>query len=92
MNGLGILMAAVGAVGFMSFANAADIAMGKDKSEACAACHGANGISVSDKIPNLAGQKEAYLAKQLRAFRIEKRENTLMNAIAPPRACHCASV
>ena len=61
MNQLGILMAAAGAVSFVSYANAADVAMGKAKSEACAACHGANGISVSEKYPNLAGQKEKYL-------------------------------
>ncbi len=35
MNKFGILMAAVGAVGFVSYANAADVAMGKQKSEAC---------------------------------------------------------
>ncbi len=82
MNQLGILMAAVGAVSFVSYANAADVAMGKEKSEACAACHGANGISVSEKYPNLAGQKENYLGKQLKAFKAKTRKNTLMNAIA----------
>ena len=82
MNKFGIPMAALGAACFVSYANAADVAMGKEKSEACAACHGANGISVSENFPNLAGQKEAYLAKQLQAFRVKKRENTLMNAIA----------
>lgn len=82
MNKFGILIAAVGAVGFVSYANAADVAMGKQKSEACAACHGANGISVSEKYPNLAGQKETYLGKQLHAFKAKTRENTLMNAIA----------
>ena len=82
MNQLGILMAAVGAISFVSYANAADVAMGKEKSEACAACHGANGISVSEKYPNLAGQKEKYLGKQLTAFKAKTRKNTLMNAIA----------
>jgi cytochrome c553 len=81
MNKLGIPLAALGAVCFVSYANAADIAMGKEKSEACAACHGANGISVSENFPNLAGQKEKYLGKQLHAFKAKTRENTLMNAI-----------
>ena len=58
MSKFGILMAAVGAVGFVSYANAADVAMGKQKSEACAAFHGANGISEAEKYPNLAGQKK----------------------------------
>lgn len=48
----------------------------------CAACHGANGISVSDTIPNLAGQKQAYLEGQLRALKSGTRKNALMNAIA----------
>ena len=50
--------------------------------EVCAACHGINGISVSDDIPNLAGQKGQYLAVQLKAFRGGERKNALMNAIA----------
>ena len=48
----------------------ANVAAGKAKAESvCAACHGANGISVSDTIPNLAGQRTAYLEGQLKAFR-----------------------
>lgn len=50
--------------------------------EVCAACHGINGISVSDDIPNLAGQKGKYLTAQLKAFRGGDRKNALMNAIA----------
>jgi cytochrome c553 len=64
-------------------APAADIAAGKAKAEqVCAACHGANGVSVSATIPNLAGQKQAYLAAQLQAFKSGARKNPLMNAIA----------
>lgn len=48
----------------------------------CAACHGANGVSVSDAIPNLAGQKQAYLESQLRALKSGARKNAVMNAIA----------
>ena len=48
----------------------------------CAACHGANGVSVSDAIPNLAGQKTAYLESQLRALKDGSRKNPVMNAIA----------
>jgi cytochrome c553 len=51
-------------------------------STVCAACHGANGISVSDAIPNLAGQKQAYLESQLRALKSATRKNAIMNAIA----------
>ncbi|KPK55369.1 MAG: hypothetical protein AMS22_04575, partial [Thiotrichales bacterium SG8_50] len=42
----------------------ADLEAGKVKAQACTACHGANGISVSDDIPNLAGQKGAYIVTQ----------------------------
>ena len=49
---------------------------------ACQACHGANGISSSPRIPNLAGQQSDYLAAQLRAFRAGTRKNPLMESIA----------
>lgn len=39
----------------------------------CAQCHGENGISLSEEIPNLAGQKKDYLAMELRLFRAAKR-------------------
>lgn len=64
------------------FCHAADIEQGRAKAQACTACHGANGVSISDDIPNLAGQKAGYIANQLKAFRDKKRENALMNAMA----------
>ncbi len=48
----------------------------------CAACHGQNGISISDSIPNLAGQRSTYLENQLRALRDGSRRSGVMNAIA----------
>jgi len=50
--------------------------------EACKACHGPVGESVNPTIPNLAGQKPAYLESQLKAFHNKERQNDLMNAIA----------
>ena len=65
------------------FAEAADINAGKAKVEAvCAACHGATGVSVSDAIPNLAGQKSAYIESQLKALKDGTRKNQIMSAIA----------
>jgi cytochrome c553 len=62
---------------------AADVEAGKAKVQSvCAACHGANGVSVSDAIPNLAGQKAVYLESQLRALRDGSRKNPIMNAVA----------
>jgi len=55
---------------------------GAEKSMLCAGCHGTDGISVSPEIPNLAGQKENYLANTLRAFRAGERTNPIMMSIA----------
>ena len=61
----------------------ADLAAGKARVEAvCAACHGANGVSVADNIPNLAGQRVPYLEAQLRALKSGARKNAVMGAIA----------
>ena len=69
----------------------ADIEAGKDMAAAvCAACHGANGVSVSDTtIPNLAAQRVGYLEAQLKAFKDGTRKaqaatspTAIMNAIA----------
>ena len=64
-------------------ASAADLEAGKAKAATvCAACHGALGVSVSDTIPNLAGQKARYIELQLNALKDGSRKNALMNAIA----------
>src|SRR5437588_12842294 len=55
---------------FAPLATAADIEAGKAKvASVCAACHGANGVSVSDTIPNLAAQRAGYIEAQLKAFK-----------------------
>lgn len=62
---------------------AADIESGRARATAvCAACHGANGVSVSDTIPNLGGQKVRYLETQLKALKDGSRKNPVMNAMA----------
>ncbi len=60
---------------------AGDAAAGKAKSSMCAACHGGNGISMVPMYPNLAGQKEAYLAKQLKDFKSGKRNDPTMKGM-----------
>ncbi|ART80436.1 c-type cytochrome [Oceanisphaera avium] len=57
---------------------------GKAKSAVCAACHGAEGVSSLEIYPNLAGQKQAYLASQLQHFRDGERENPIMAPMARP--------
>ncbi|MDT8282215.1 MAG: cytochrome c [Gammaproteobacteria bacterium] len=67
-----------------NFAFAADAAAGKAKAATCAGCHGATGISAVPTYPNLAGQKEAYTVKQLKAFKDGSRKDPTMNAMAAP--------
>lgn len=59
-------------------AQTADIDAGKAKAATCTACHGPTGISSNPEWPNLAGQQEVYLRKQITAFRDGKRINPLM--------------
>ena len=58
---------------------AADSDAGKAKAASCAACHGSVGISANPEWPNLAGQKDKYLANQIKAFRDGERKNALMS-------------
>jgi len=62
--------------------DAGNIKNGKEKSVACVGCHGVNGIGLSSEFPNLAGQKEAYLVKQLKAFKSGARVDPSMKAMA----------
>lgn len=59
-----------------------DVAAGKAKAAMCAACHGANGVSAVPMYPNLAGQKEAYLVKQLKDFKAGTRKDPVMAPMA----------
>ncbi|WP_438865619.1 c-type cytochrome [Neptunicella sp.] len=69
----------------MSFGTmAGDIAAGKSKSTSCAACHGVKGVSMIPMYPNLAGQKEQYLKKQLKDLRDGVRKDPVMSAMAKP--------
>lgn len=81
-----LLMATAAAFALLStptFA-AGDADAGKAKSAVCAACHGAEGVSAIDIYPNLAGQKEGYLASQLQHFRDGERDNAIMAPMAKP--------
>jgi cytochrome c553 len=60
---------------------AGDAAAGKAKSATCAGCHGVKGISATPMYPNLAGQKAAYIAKQLKAFKDGTRAEPTMKAM-----------
>lgn len=55
-------------------ADSMDIAAGK---QLCADCHGAEGISSIGNMPNLAGQRAAYLHREMRAYLMGARAMTL---------------
>ena len=61
-----------------------DITAGKAKAAVCLACHGLDGIGVQPIYPNIRGQKEAYLIKQLKAFRDGPRQDPIMGPMATP--------
>ncbi len=77
-----ITLALATAAVLASPAYAGDAAAGKAKSGMCAACHGVEGISAIPMYPNLAGQKEVYLAKQLKAFKDGTRKDPVMAPMA----------
>ena len=81
------ILAAASALILAASANVAlagDAAAGKAKAATCGGCHGAKGISAIPTYPNLAGQKEAYLVKQIKAFKDGTRKDPTMNAMAKP--------
>ena len=65
-------------------ASAQDIEAGRAKSQACAACHGADGNSAVGMFPSLAGQTWRYIYIQLKDFKEGRRENPVMSPMAMP--------
>lgn len=63
-------------------AYAADAEAGKAKAAVCVACHGPEGVSANPLWPSLAGQKDQYLIKQLKAFRDGERKDPLMSPMS----------
>jgi len=61
---------------------AGDPEAGKQKSQACVTCHGANGNSSNPMWPKLAGQHADYIVTQLKAYKSGSRENAVMYGIA----------
>jgi len=79
-----VILFAVMLVGSGSAIAEGDPDAGKSRSEVCALCHGATGITTNDLWPNLAGQGYAYVVKQLRDFRDGSRQDPVMEAMAKP--------
>jgi len=51
------------------YANSDDIRDGKELTDStCAKCHGADGVSAAEGVPNLAGQRPSYVFRELKAY------------------------
>ncbi len=76
----------VGALGWASasiaWAQGDPIALGHQKAQACAVCHGALGLSKTPDAPHLAGQPALYVAAQLKAYRSGARNHAVMAVMA----------
>ncbi len=68
-------------LGMINTAIAGDAEAGKTKSMMCSACHGTAGFSAVPMYPNLAGQKETYIAKQLNDFKSGFRNDATMKGM-----------
>lgn len=62
-------------------ASAGDAAAGKEKSQTCVACHGAEGVSATAQFPTIAGQYRDYLYQALTDYKAGKRKNPIMGGI-----------
>ncbi len=58
------------------------IKAGKERALLCGYCHGKDGNSVKDTIPNLAQQNPEYLLKQFQLFASGERKNYVMEQLA----------
>lgn len=61
-----------------------DAKAGETKAAACGACHGVDGNPADPQYPRLAGQNEAYIARQLASFKAGTRANPIMLGFASP--------
>ena len=59
-----------------------DADAGKQKSAACAACHGADGNSAAPDFPRTAGQQPDYIVKTLSDYKSGARKDPIMGAMA----------
>src|SRR5438045_6468706 len=76
-----ILAAGIGIALAIAPAQAADEI--EAKVQACAACHGANGVPADPKtVPVIWGQEQSYLMKELRDFRNGERNSAVMSPLA----------
>jgi cytochrome c553 len=76
------VLAVAFAIGAAGPASAADPTAGRDKARQCQTCHGMDGVGRMPDVPNIAGESEMYLTKQLQDFRSGERRHEQMSIIA----------
>ena len=76
--GAGALLTAVATLFSPAALAKSDAAAGAEKAATCLACHGPNGNSVNPEWPSIAGQNAAYIAEQLKLYRLGHRQNPNM--------------
>ncbi len=73
-----LLRACVALPAISTAALALDQAELKSVIDQCAACHGVDGVAKDIEVPDLAGQHDAYLFKQLQHFKSGRRPHKEM--------------
>ncbi len=58
-----------------------DPAAGREKAKVCRTCHGMDGVGKLPNVPNIGGESDFYLTKQLKAFRKGDRRDEQMAII-----------
>ncbi len=81
LAGRGLLVAALALLASAPALAAGNIAAGRQKALQCQTCHGLDGLSKMPESPNIAGNPEQYLVRQLNAFRKGERKNDMMSIV-----------
>jgi cytochrome c553 len=64
-----------------AYATSTDVAEGKRVADGlCARCHGATGISVTQGVPHVAGQRPSYLYAKVKAYQAGTRDDHVMES------------
>lgn len=82
MNKFVMMVAVIAVLAFTDNAKAdGNATAGQAKAAVCAACHGADGNSVSPQFPKLAGQNAPYIVQELQRFKSGYRKNVIMSGM-----------
>jgi cytochrome c553 len=64
------------------YVKAEDLADGKRLADSsCSGCHGANGVSTTEGVPNIAGQRSVYLYVEMKAYQGGERRQSIMGNV-----------